>query len=84
MEVETKTKKWGSSLGIIIPKEIVREERIQKGQKIRIDILSRKKTTVGDIFNMVKKHPLPKTEDKRSTQEILDEIDKELYPKVFI
>lgn len=83
MEIETKTKKWGSSLGLIIPKEIVREERIRAGQKIRIDILTKKKTTGADIFEMVKKHPLPKRKDKRSTQEILDEIDKEFEPEMF-
>lgn len=82
MEIEIQTKKWGSSLGIIIPKEIVRKERIEKGQKIIVDILS-KKTTVGDIFRMVEKNPLPKTKDKRSTQEVMDEIDKELEPGLF-
>jgi len=81
MEIETITKKWGSSLGLIIPKKIVREERIQAGQKIRVNILSKKKTTGADIFEMVKKHPLPKRKDKRSTQEVLDEIDKELEPE---
>ena len=76
MEIETRTKKWGSSLGIIIPIKIVKAEKIQVGQKIKVNILSKKKTTVGDIFNMMKKHALPKTDDKRSTQEVLDEIDK--------
>lgn len=84
MEIETKTKKWGSSLGVIIPREIVKEERLREGQEIRIDILSRKKTTGADIFKMVEKHPLPKTKDKRSTQEILDEVDKELDPETFM
>ena len=83
MEVQTTTKKWGSSLGIIIPKKIVIAERIQEGQKISFDILSKKKTTVGEIFKMVEKHPLPKTKDKRGTQEVLDEIDKELDSDVF-
>ena len=31
MEVEAK--KWGSSLGIILPKDIVKKERIVEGQK---------------------------------------------------
>ena len=82
MAIEIQTKKWGSSLGIIIPKEIVRKERIEEGQKIIINILS-KKTTVGDMFRMVEKNPLPKTKDKRGTQEVMDEIDKELEPELF-
>ena len=83
MEIETKTKKWGSSLGIVIPKRIVIAERIQAGQKIKVDILSKKKTTVGDIFKMIEKHPLPKTKDKRNTQEVLNEIDRELDSDMF-
>jgi len=75
MEVETTTKKWGSSLGIIIPKEIVRGERIQEGQKIRIDILTKKKTTGADIFGKLKfKEPI---------QKILNEVDKDFEPESF-
>jgi len=69
MEVETKTKKWGSSLGIIIPKEIVRQERIREGQEIRINILTRKKTTGADIFGVLK--------FKKPIQILLDETDKD-------
>ena len=32
MEIETRTKRWGSSLGIIIPIKIVKAEKIQAGQ----------------------------------------------------
>ncbi len=82
MEIEIQTKKWGSSLGIIIPKEIVRKERIEEGQKIIVDILS-KKTTVGDMFRMVEKNPLAKSDEKSSTQEVMDEIDEELKMGLF-
>ena len=78
MEVEAK--KWGSSLGIILPKDIVRKERIVEGQKIIVNILS-KKITVGDIFRMVEKNPLPKSKDSRSVKEVMAEIDKELEPE---
>ena len=73
MEVKTKTKKWGSSLGVIIPKEIVREERIQEGQEIRIDILTKKKTTGMDIFGKLK--------FKKPVQVLLDETDKDFEPE---
>jgi len=69
MEIETKTKRWGSSLGLIIPKEIVREERIQEGQKIRVDILTKRKTTGADIFGKLK--------FKKPIQVLLDETDKD-------
>ena len=73
MEIETKTKKWGSSIGIIIPKKIVREERIQEGQNIRIDILTKKKTTGEDIFGKLK--------FKKPIQVLLDETDKDFEPE---
>ena len=73
MEMQIKTKKWGSSLGIIIPKKIVREERIQEGQEIRINILSRKKTTGTDIFGKLK--------FKKPIQVLLDETDKDFGPE---
>jgi len=69
MEIETKTKKWGSSIGVIIPKKIVKEERIQEGQEIRIDILTKRKTTGVDIFGKLK--------FKKPIQVLLDETDKD-------
>lgn len=73
MEIETTTKKWGSSLGIIIPKELVKEERLREGQEIRIDILSKKKTTGTDIFGKLK--------FKKPIQVLLDETDKDFEPE---
>ncbi len=40
-EIKTTAKKWGSSIGIIIPKEIVEKEKIKEGEKL--DILIRKR-----------------------------------------
>ena len=73
MEIETKTRRWGSSLGIIIPKKLVKEERLREGQEIRIDILSRKKTTGADIFGKLK--------FKKPIQILLDETDKDFEPE---
>ncbi len=46
--VEAKAKKWGSSLGIIIPKEIVRQEKIAHGELIFFEI--RRKVRARDLF----------------------------------
>ena len=75
MEIDTIPKKWGSSLGIIIPTKIVKTEQIQAGQKIRVDILSKKKTTGADIFGKFK--------FKKPIQVLLDETDKDFEPEVF-
>lgn len=38
MEVVAETKRWGSSIGVIIPKDIVEKQKIKEGQKIRLFI----------------------------------------------
>lgn len=38
MEIVTEAKKWGSSIGIVIPKDVVEKEKIKEGQKIRVFI----------------------------------------------
>ena len=71
MEIETKTKKWGSSLGIIIPKKIVEEENLEQNQVIRIlAVETKSKIKVKDIFGRLKNW-------KINSQEFKDEIRKE-------
>ena len=38
MEIETKAKKWGNSLGAILPAELVRKENIKENDSIVISI----------------------------------------------
>lgn len=74
MKIETKTKKWGSSLGIIIPKEVVEKENLKQNQNIRIlAVETPTKTKVKDIFGKLK--------FKRPAQEILDEVDRDFEPE---
>jgi antitoxin component of MazEF toxin-antitoxin module len=82
-QIKTKVRKWGNSFGIILPKKVVDTENIKEGIEIDITIHPKNKTTVRDLFGLAKKHPLPKKKDKKSTQEILDEIDRELEPEMF-
>lgn len=71
MEIETKTKKWGSSLGIIIPKEIVERENLKQNQTIKIlAIETQTKTKVKDIFGTLKNWRI-------NTQKFKEEIRKE-------
>jgi antitoxin component of MazEF toxin-antitoxin module len=66
MEVVTKPREWGNSLGITIPKEIIQKENIKKGDELIIDI--RKKNDIKAIRGLVK--------FKKSTQELKDEMRK--------
>lgn len=49
---ETRAKRWGSSLGLVIPSEIVKEERLEEGDNIIIEI--RKKKTIKELFGSLK------------------------------
>ncbi len=71
MEIITKTKKWGSSLGIIIPKIIVERENLKQNQEIKIlAVETKEKTRVKDIFGKLKNW-------KIDSQKFKDEIRKE-------
>ena len=37
-ELETITRKWGNSLGITIPKNVVEEEHLREDQKVLVEI----------------------------------------------
>ena len=67
-EIECITKKWGSSIGIVIPKEIVQKEHIKPNEKIHIVV--KKMLLARDFWNL---GPLRRTE---STQDIKDELRK--------
>lgn len=69
--VEVKAKKWGNSIGLIIPSDIARKEKIKENQKVDIVILPKKKT-LEKTFGMLKNW-------KKPTQQIKDEIRRELY-----
>ncbi len=60
-------KKWGNSLGITIPKEVVKGEGLSPKEKIEIMILGKRKD-LKEIFGTLK--------IKKSTQQIMDEIDE--------
>jgi hypothetical protein len=48
MESEVVVKKWGNSLGVILPKELVKREGLKENKKISIHIV--KKADLSDIF----------------------------------
>lgn len=69
MEIKTIAKKWGSSIGIIIPKEVVETKKIKENDEIIIEI--KKSVLVRDLFGM-----FPKITSKETAQELKDEMRK--------
>lgn len=67
-EITCRAKKWGGSIGIVIPKDIVEKENIKPNEEIKIAIrkiiLAKDLWSLGPIF------------ERRSAQEIKNEMRK--------
>lgn len=70
IEVETKVRRWGRSLGVVIPKEKIIEEGIKENETIRL-FIGKRKNVLKETFGTFK--------FRKSTQEMLDEIDRESW-----
>lgn len=68
------TRRWGNSIGVILPKEIIEKEHIRENQKINI-LISKKTNVLNETFGMLKRKL------KKSSQEMKDELREELYPE---
>ena len=56
---ETKIKQWGNSLGLIVPKEIVKLEDLNEGDIVKVEIIKEKRV---DGFGLFKGIPSFKEE----------------------
>ena len=63
VEIETRTRKWGSSIGLVLPKKIVDEIGIKPDETITIEV--KKRPLAKEFFGLLK-------DWKRPTQEIMD------------
>ena len=70
MEIITKPKKWGNSIGIIIPKDFARRERITLETEIIVEV--KKGNPIKEIFGSLKGW-------KINAQKFKDEIRKEEF-----
>lgn len=72
MIVESKTKKWGNSIGVIIPSDAVERLNIKPEEEIVMEI-TKKGNVLREMFG--------KAKFKVSTEKILKEVRKELESK---
>ena len=70
LEVEAKVRKWGRSFGVVIPKDKVKKEGIKENETITL-LITKKTNVLKETFGTFK--------FKKSTQEMLDEIDRESW-----
>ena len=52
-EIETIARKWGDSIGFIVPKEVAEKEKIRPKSKVRFEII--KVTDISDTFGRLKR-----------------------------
>ena len=52
MITQTKLRTWGSSLGLVVPSDIVQAEHLKEGEEVIIEI--RRKNTIQDLFGKLK------------------------------
>ena len=52
MTIEVTVKRWGNSMGIVLPKEVVEKEKLKENKKITISII--KEADLSDIFGLIK------------------------------
>lgn len=72
IECETTARKWGNSIGLTLPKEIVKNARIKEQEKIRILIL-KQNHAASRTFGMAK------GKWNKETQHLKDSLRKELH-----
>jgi antitoxin component of MazEF toxin-antitoxin module len=53
MEAEAIARKWGNSLGVIIPKEIVEQENLKPNMKIKFEIT--RSDDISHLYGIVKR-----------------------------
>lgn len=71
--IDVKVKKWGNSFGVVIPIEVIEKENIHEDDNISLIVFKKSSRALKDTFGIMK------GKIKKSTQQIKDELRKELY-----
>ena len=73
IEYEVQLKKWGNSVGLIVPKEALEKESLKPKQMVRAIIKPIESVKVRDIFGKLRL--------KKPTAQIMAEIDRDFEEK---
>lgn len=71
--IEAHVKRWGNSMGIVIPSETVEREHLSENKRIRLLIIKDSKKTLKETFGIMK------SKIKKSSQQVKNELREELY-----
>lgn len=72
MATEVRTRQWGNSIGVIIPKEVVENLKIKQDEEILIEV-EKKGSPLKDLFGALK--------FSKQTGQLIKEARKELESK---
>ncbi|MFQ5531262.1 MAG: AbrB/MazE/SpoVT family DNA-binding domain-containing protein [Candidatus Nanoarchaeia archaeon] len=70
IEIKTKLRRWGNSLGVVVPLKKISKENIKEGDEVTVFVNKEKKNVLKETFGTLKV--------KKSTDKIMGEIDKDL------
>ncbi len=71
IEIKSKLRKWGNSFGIVLPREFINNEGVKEGEEVIVLLKKEGENVLKETFGLFR--------FKKSTQELLDEVDKELW-----
>ncbi len=72
-EIETKVKRWGNSLAVIIPSHVAEAGKIKEDDTIRLLVVPDSRKVLKETFGMLKGKLI------KSGQQMKDELRRELY-----
>jgi len=70
IEIKTKIRKWGNSFGVVIPKKEIKKVEVGEGEDVFVFIKKEGNDGLRDTFGKFK--------FRKSTDKIMEEIDKDL------
>lgn len=76
MIAKARLRSWGSSLGVVIPSEVIKSQNLKEGDEVSVDI--KPATTLKDLFGILKGHEIDaqkmkdelRAEDKRRDEKL--------------
>ena len=75
LEYKAKLRNWGNSLGVVVPKEEAAKQKLYPDQEVNIIITPSRALKVKDTYGKLK--------FKKSTEQMMKEIDEDLDSKFF-
>jgi len=71
---ETKLRAWGNSIGVVLPKDALKEENLEVNDEVEI-IVKKKSNLLKEAFGKLKN---AKAKSNKSNEKLLKDINKEL------